>query len=312
MVIVEPPPIVEQAPVDATTQVVTHTIWLNRHGLVVRPGLNNAATDTSSLVGSPKSIPAYTGTDAEWATMVACVRAMYERFDVEVTDTRPPATVDYMEAVFGGRAPDLGLDVDAAGVAPFRSDCGVIEHAIVFAFTARWPHATQAMCEVAAQEIGHAYGLDHELDAADPMTYLAYNGRRTFQDRAVSCGEFTPRPCGYTATGCRPSQNSVAILEDRLGPSHVPASDETPAIATTPDTTDAQTPDPDPVATPAGCTAAGDQRNALGIVLAALVALVLTRTPARGPRSGSRRRGSAGSAPGAPGSCASSSTRSSG
>jgi hypothetical protein len=68
-----------------------------------------------------------------------------------------------------------------------------------------------------AQEVAHSYGLDHELLASDPMTYLSYNGKRTFKDQTVSCGESQPRPCGIGGTSCRPNQNSVQLLNARLG-----------------------------------------------------------------------------------------------
>jgi len=68
-----------------------------------------------------------------------------------------------------------------------------------------------------AQEVAHSYGLDHELLASDPMTYLQYTGNRAFQDMAVSCGESTARNCGINGSVCRANQNSVALLRERLG-----------------------------------------------------------------------------------------------
>jgi len=68
-----------------------------------------------------------------------------------------------------------------------------------------------------SQEIAHSYGLDHELLASDPMTYLGYTGERAFQDQTVSCGEFSPRSCGISGIVCRPNQNSVQLLYQRVG-----------------------------------------------------------------------------------------------
>jgi uncharacterized protein (TIGR03382 family) len=68
-----------------------------------------------------------------------------------------------------------------------------------------------------AQEVAHSYGLDHELLASDPMTYLNYNGNRSFQNQTVSCGEDTTRPCGINGSTCRANQNSVQLLLARLG-----------------------------------------------------------------------------------------------
>jgi uncharacterized protein (TIGR03382 family) len=70
---------------------------------------------------------------------------------------------------------------------------------------------------VMAQEIAHSFGLDHEMLPADPMTYLDYPGERTFQNEMASCGEFSDRACGINGMMCRQRQNSVALLQQRLG-----------------------------------------------------------------------------------------------
>jgi hypothetical protein len=68
-----------------------------------------------------------------------------------------------------------------------------------------------------SQEVAHSYGLDHEMLASDPMTYLQYNGNRSFKDQTVSCGEYQNRPCGIGGSTCRASQNSVQLLYARVG-----------------------------------------------------------------------------------------------
>jgi hypothetical protein len=93
----------------------------------------------------------------------------------------------------------------------------VIENSVVFTFTDVLPDDSRLMCEVMAQEIAHSYGLDHEMLASDPMTYLDYDGARTFKDQMAPCGEFGNRMCGIEGSVCREKQNSVALLESRLG-----------------------------------------------------------------------------------------------
>src|SRR5207237_5849116 len=102
----------------------------------------------------------------------------------QVTD-RDPGNTPHIEAVFGGSPQDLGMPSSVGGVSPFSASCGVIEGSIVFAFTNVLSTSPQRICEVMAQEIAHSYGLDHELLASDPMTYLGYQGNRAFQDRLV-------------------------------------------------------------------------------------------------------------------------------
>jgi MYXO-CTERM domain-containing protein len=113
----------------------------------------------------------------------------------------------------------VGLDPSVAGVSPFTTDCSIIENSVVFTFTNAFAFTAREACEIMAQEVAHSYGLDHELLAADPMTYLPYTGNRSFQDVAAQCGESmsAPRQCGIAGNVCRATQNSVQLLRDRLG-----------------------------------------------------------------------------------------------
>ena len=145
--------------------------------------------------------------------------------------------------LLGGDPSDVGLPGNVAGVSPFTSDCSIIEHSIVFTFTDVLPDDPRTICEVTAQEIAHSFGLDHERLPSDPMTYLDYAGERSFQDEMASCGEFSDRRCGINGTMCRQGQNSVALLEQRLGTRGGSAAND-------PD-------DPAGSGTTGGCTAAG-------------------------------------------------------
>ena len=122
-----------------------------------------------------------------------------------------------MEAVFGGSPQNIGMGSGVGGVSPFTDDCAVIENSIVFTFTNVFPNNAQVVCEVMAQEVAHSYGLDHEMLASDPMTYLSFNGDRTFKDQTSACGEYQNRPCGIGGSTCRSNQNSVQLLGQRLG-----------------------------------------------------------------------------------------------
>jgi hypothetical protein len=203
-------------PSEVTGMADSRVIYLAHDGVTLRPGENDSHAQTSTIVQKPVSIPAWDIQPAAWSETVACIAQVYERFDVTVTDT-DPGDVPHIEAIFGGSPAMLGLSHNIAGISPFTTDCGIIERSIVFGFTDVVGDDTHAACQVMAQEIAHSYGLDHELAADDPMTYLPYSGDREFQDRAVSCGEYTARPCGIGGSICRPSQNSVALLAARVG-----------------------------------------------------------------------------------------------
>ncbi|MBL0219703.1 MAG: hypothetical protein IPQ07_38285 [Myxococcales bacterium] len=257
----------QMLPAQPLAAAANHVIYLNRGGAVLWPGdANDARTQTSSIVSEPTSIGSWDVDDDLWAETVACVRDIYRPFDVTITD-EDPGDAPHMEAIFGGHPNDVGLPDNVAGVSPFMEDCSVIDSSIVFTFTDVMPDDARTMCEVMAQEIAHSYGLDHEMLASDPMTYLPYAGERTFQDIEAPCGENGNRLCGIGGTMCRRTQNSVQLLTQRLGP----AGGTTPPSTTTPATDDAEG--------GAGCSASGG-RSTLAFALGALTLLRRRRSRA--------------------------------
>jgi MYXO-CTERM domain-containing protein len=146
------------------------------------------------------------------------MRDLFAAYDLRIVDS-DPGNVPHMEAVFGGNPTQVGMDANVLGVSPFTLDCSIIENSVVFTFTNAFSFTPREACEIMAQEVAHSYGLDHELLASDPMTYLEYTGNRTFKDQTASCGEdmAAPRQCGINGSVCRTNQNSVQLLRDRLG-----------------------------------------------------------------------------------------------
>ncbi len=204
-----------------TTDVGAHRaesrlIYLERHGASLRPGNNDARVQTSSVVTHAIDTAGWDVSDEDWATTMECMSELWARFDVAFTD-RDPGNVPHIEALFGGSPTDFGLASNLTGVSPFASDCGVIENSIVFTFTDKLPKDPRRVCEVMSQEIGHSYGLDHELLAVEVMSQLPSGQLRSFQDQEVACGETTARPCGSSTAPCRATQNSVQLLRERLG-----------------------------------------------------------------------------------------------
>lgn len=200
----------------ASPRARSRTIYLNRDGALLRPGNNDARLSTSSIVQEPTLLAPWEIDDGMWSETVACMRELYAPFDVTITD-EDPGDVPHIQAVFGGHPNDVGLPSNVAGVSPFTTDCSIIESSVVFTFTDVLPDDPRLMCEIMAQEIAHSFGLDHELLAEDPMTYLDYPGERSFQDETASCGEDVARPCGIDTHVCWPKQSSVQLLASRLG-----------------------------------------------------------------------------------------------
>ena len=253
--------VVSPQPSHRSGRAVSRVLYLNREGALLLPGDNDARTDQSSIVTQPVFLTPWDIDDEMWDDTMSCMRGMYARFDVRVTDIDPGAT-PHIEAVFGGHPNDVGLPDEVAGVSPFTTDCSTIENSIVFTFTEVLPDDPQLMCEIMAQEIAHSFGLDHQLLAEDPMTYLEYDGNREFQDEMADCGEFESRDCGIDGSVCRSGQNSVALLTSRLGQRNA-GSDASPEVPTT-------TAEPEV----SGCAASGSGGPLVGI---AVVLLALRR-----------------------------------
>ena len=105
-----------------------------------------------------------------------------------------------------------GDKVHATGLAPFNS--APIPSAVAMVFTDALRSRVRESCEVAGQEIAHAYGLDHAFNCRDVMTYLKRRSKpRGFVDKDVACGEHKARKC---ADG-KPTQNSFARLAGVVG-----------------------------------------------------------------------------------------------
>ena len=193
----------------------SHTIFLERHPIDLKPGDDDAPAGLSSVVASGKGKPVRTrgwnGSDARWKQLVACVNKQFAPFAVTVTDQRP-TTEDFIMVAVGGRPTDVGIqEKDIAGLSPFNG--AVIPRSIVFAFSAATNNDVESTCETIAMEVGHSYGLDHEYLCKDVMTYLRGCGAKRFVDEIAACGEAKKRPCETGGT----TQNSYRHLIDVLG-----------------------------------------------------------------------------------------------
>ena len=210
------------------------TMFVNRHGGTYQGGWDDAGANRSSIISGTRTVSAWSYGDAAWQQFYTCIRDEFARWNVTVTDQNP-GNVPHIEAVIGGTPGQIGMGNGVGGVAPMNNDCSIVEDAVVYVFSGVLGNNPVVACEIAAQEIGHAIGMDHEYLCSDPMTYLSGCGRKTFQDQTVSCGEYSPRACM-----CSAKQNSVQFMNARLGP----------AGGATPTPTPGGTPTPSPTATP--------------------------------------------------------------
>ncbi len=207
--------VVAVRPVAAEPQVV----YLRREGGSYTPGATDARRDTSALARQAVVFPPWSPSAEAWSYLVECVADTFAPFDVVVTDVDPGAKPHH-EVVIGGDPTQLGQASNILGLAMYPDDCVELPNSVVFVFadqiTRLVPEAPlRRTCEVAAQEIGHSFGLDHVLVCDDPMTYRTDCDRKWFQDLEAPCGTFAAAPCHCGGS----TQNSFATLMDRIGPS---------------------------------------------------------------------------------------------
>ena len=190
------------------------TVFLDRDGRAIEH-------DGDQIV-----IPAFGGGDRAWNGIASCVVRHFSPFQVEVV-TRRPARGDFITAVIGGRASQLGLDDGSTnGVGPYNGR--VIPNAIVHIFSkvGTGERDIQNLCAVTVHEVSHSLGLDHSYKCGDVMSYfLDRCGARRIMDVEAPCGESRSRRC---ANGER-TQNSYRRLGAMVGVRNEPDPEPEPA-----------------------------------------------------------------------------------
>lgn len=150
--------------------------------------VDDSRTGASSIAQGTPTLSDFSHPEV-WADLMTCVRATFAPFDIQVVDTRPSdPTTPYFLNLVGGKPSQLRNDIgNAGGVAPF--DCSEIPNAITYTFDVYGPDV-ENLCWTVSQEVAHAFGLEHEFLAKDPMTYLAGELPKRFRDVDAPCGEF--------------------------------------------------------------------------------------------------------------------------
>jgi MYXO-CTERM domain-containing protein len=197
---------------------VSHLIYMNNcmpSGCTVYPGFDDSLTQHSSIPQSQAYLAPWGWGAQAWKDLVVCVQGMYHDFNVQITDIDPGPNVPHFELMVGGNSTDVGVD-GAGGVAPFIPCGGELEDNVIsFVFAASISNP-DFLCWASAQETAHVFGLDHEMNAKDPMTYLSPPTKKEgFQNTPTACGEYQDRMC-YCGQA---TQDSYQYLMDTFGPS---------------------------------------------------------------------------------------------
>jgi hypothetical protein len=204
-------------------------LYLNRcaDGCTLTAGFESSINDTSSIISGTRQLSPFPFGDQRFAEIVACVANVFSPFNFKVTTTDPGNVPHYEHLIVPSNA-QAGFSSGTGGVSPFS--CGMINNSITFTFTNYWGDNLAAICDTVAMEVAHSFGLEHEVDCRDPMTYLAECGPKFFVDADLPCGEFSPRTCECNAGT---TQNSFQLLLERVGPRVLLFEDGFEAVVTT-------------------------------------------------------------------------------
>jgi len=210
--------VIEAPPGTAALTSVSRTLYLNDckpNGCTVTYGLDSSLTNRSTIPQQSASVTldAYAHDQAHWDQLVACVKETFKPFDIQVVTTDPGPSVNHFEVMVGGTSRQLnpGLAL-LGGIAPYVSCGATSNNGLSFVFASSSANIN-FLCGAVAQEACHVWGLDHELDAKDPMTYLELNSSKRFQNNDADCGESTPRSCWCGGT----TQNSYRYMTNTFG-----------------------------------------------------------------------------------------------
>jgi MYXO-CTERM domain-containing protein len=200
---------------------VSNKLYLNDcrpNGCTVSPGFDDSRTNHSSIAATQVQLDAWAHGDVQWAELVQCVKDTFLPFEIEVVTT-DPGTANHSEVMIGGRAAQLHPDLVAGGVAPFIG-CGATEDNVISFVFAGSSNDLQFLCGAVAQEACHVWGLDHELNKLDPMTYLDLGSLKRFQNAPAQCGETLDAPRECYCGGA--TQNSFQYMSAMFGGANIP------------------------------------------------------------------------------------------
>lgn len=211
---------------------ISHKLFLNRcvGGCLVQPTgfmQDDSRTNKSSIADSPVTLSAFGLGDARWNELVECVKQTFIPFNVEILTADPGAGVSHFEVMItGGSSTQLNPQLQAGGVAPFISCNAQYNNGLSFVFAA---NDMEFLCGAVAQEAAHVWGLDHELNKDDPMTYLDLGSLKRFQNVDAQCHDGNIQPIPQCRCG-NARQNSYQYMLQTFGASNLPPA--TVAIAT--------------------------------------------------------------------------------
>jgi hypothetical protein len=215
---VDSAPAIDAAPAASCADPAGLPVFLNRGGGAYTAGSEDPGANKSSILQGPVTLLPYTIDDPTWNGIVACVQKLVAPFHLRVTD-QDPGAVGQVEIVITG-ASSMAV-IGTAGVpevSPFN--CAPLRNAVHFVFPTELtaPPKAAVICQMAAQAIGHAGGLEFTNQCSDVMAFnvgaSTCPGAGGFSDAALTCGTTSAMAC---MCGGGTTQNSFAAMTAAFG-----------------------------------------------------------------------------------------------
>jgi hypothetical protein len=165
-------------------------------------------TNTSTILASNVTIPAWTKAATDTQAVADCLAAELADFDVKIVTT-DPGTTPHMEIVVTDTATTIGLGDATGATSPLT--CSDDFHAIFFVFPGAVNQRVEDVCELAAQAVGRGALLANTTGCTDIMAFHIATASCTagFTDADVACGTDTPMACACSGMA---TQNSHATM----------------------------------------------------------------------------------------------------